>query len=193
MKLVVNEDYGGFGISFAAASYIGFPEAEIEAQRKRDEDDHARFYKEPIEESDYWGFRLYGDAQTAIRTNAKLIEFIEKFGSKAASGKYAELAIVEFSEPYYIIEEYDGMESVYVSDSLGQFKQTDRTNRRKDLTFRPVHDRMASQIGNVAYHARRREGWSLSRPSKMESENHAARNKDNQRNRRNRNCIWTGS
>ena len=52
------------------------------------------------------------------RYDKRLIEYIETYGSKAASGRNAEL-IVEEIEPgtYYRIDDYDGVESIVCRDN----------------------------------------------------------------------------
>lgn len=85
-KVVINQCYGGFGISKECAAYCG------------------------IAWTDHYG----GIATEEVaRTNPKLIEFIEKFGSNAASGQFAELAIATIPDDVeWQIGEYDGMEHV---------------------------------------------------------------------------------
>lgn len=52
------------------------------------------------------------------RTNQKLIEFIELFGSEKASGDFSELKVCEIPDnAYYEIVNYDGMESVHYSET----------------------------------------------------------------------------
>lgn len=86
MKIIINECYGGFGISNYARKYLGI-----------DKDTY-------VSDND-------------LRTNPRLIELLERKGSDKVASKYAKLSVKEFSEPYYHICEYDGNESLYVSDS----------------------------------------------------------------------------
>lgn len=60
---------------------------------------------------EYCGKKWDGYGFDISRTDEKLIEFIEKYGSGIASGKFAELKIVEVPENVeWKIEEYDGIE-----------------------------------------------------------------------------------
>jgi hypothetical protein len=82
-KIVINKCYGGFGLS---------QEAFIELQ-KLDSEDTAFYHRNN-------------------RDSLKLIEVIEKLGSRA-NGQHSELKIVEIPDDVdYIIEEYDGLEWV---------------------------------------------------------------------------------
>lgn len=51
------------------------------------------------------------DIRYIRRHDPRLVRVIEELGTKA-SGRYAQLVIVKITDPEYIIEEYDGMESV---------------------------------------------------------------------------------
>lgn len=53
-----------------------------------------------------------------LRTNERLIEFIERFGSEKASGEFSLLQIREIPDNvYYEIINYDGMEYILYSES----------------------------------------------------------------------------
>jgi len=75
----------------------------------------------------YGGFGISESAQkdlgmkyahdTIARDGVELIALIEEKGSEYVSGTCALLVIVEFPEPWYEIEEYDGMETVRVFES----------------------------------------------------------------------------
>jgi len=81
MKVAINRCLGGFCLSKAAYEELGI-------------------------EWDGYGFKFDDD-----RTNPMLIEVIEKLGSEAASGSYAELKIIEIPDDIgWIIEGYDGRE-----------------------------------------------------------------------------------
>ena len=86
MKLVINVDYGGFGLS---------PEAE-------------KLYKEYSgkEVINYW---------VLDRKDENLIRVVEELGEEA-NGDYADLEVVEIPDgAFYYINEYDGLEEVFYS------------------------------------------------------------------------------
>lgn len=95
MKIVINACYGGFEVS-------------------------EEFYKEyniPYEKRD-WGTTYTTLPWTEnCRTDSRLIEFIEKYGSEKASGGCANLVVEEIPKgTLYRIDEYDGYESVEIRD-----------------------------------------------------------------------------
>ena len=68
--------------------------------------------------ADLLGINDYCDPDE-IREDVQLIAYIESFGSKRVSGKYASLQVVEIPDSYtdYEINDYDGMEVLtYVVD-----------------------------------------------------------------------------
>jgi len=80
MKVVINKRYGGFGLSKAGMEFMGLE----------------------------WDG--YGHCSELSRQNPKLIECVEKLGSKA-NGGFADLTIVEIPDGVeYTVEEHDGME-----------------------------------------------------------------------------------
>lgn len=86
-KIVVNDCYGGFGLSTAAVTRLrelgvtGASEYEVQSMLQRD--DH------------------------------RLVQMLEELGSEAASGEFAELAIVEIPDDVdWVIDEEDGAEWV---------------------------------------------------------------------------------
>ena len=84
MKIAINDDYGGFGLSKEAYEYLGLK----------------------------WDGCGYGYDDYEKRTAPKLIECIEKLGKKA-SGQLASLKVVEIPDGVeWTIEEYDGIEWV---------------------------------------------------------------------------------
>jgi hypothetical protein len=89
MEIVINKDYGGYGISYRARH-------AIEEANEPDE--------------------ISGDE---FRTSPTLINFIKTYGSEAASDSYANLKVVNIPDNAtdWRIEEYDGLESIiYVVD-----------------------------------------------------------------------------
>lgn len=51
------------------------------------------------------------------RHDKVLVEVVEKLG-KAASGRCAYLEVKEIGSRYYVIDEYDGMESIQTAESI---------------------------------------------------------------------------
>lgn len=99
MKIVINRCYGGFGISTEAYDYMGVQ------------------YQITFGNSGF-AYPVKGD-QEDFRTNEKLIEFIEKYGSERASGECARLVIKDIPEGVrYRIIEYDGMEDIETESML---------------------------------------------------------------------------
>ena len=82
MKIVVNVCWGGYGLSKEAYDFLG-------------------------EDWDNYGFLYDKD-----RANPKLVECVEKLGSKA-NGSMSELKIVEIPDGIeYEINDYDGIEQI---------------------------------------------------------------------------------
>jgi len=86
MKIVINDDWGGFGLSEEA-------------------------YKELGLEWDGFGYAFNG---YECRTNPKLVEVVERLGSERASGHFAKLKVIEIPDGIdWVIYNYDGIETVY--------------------------------------------------------------------------------
>lgn len=81
-KVVINNCYGGFGLSEAAI---------------------ARLVEEGIEASEF--------SPGCPRHDPRLVRVVEELGQRA-DGPYARLLVAEVNEDRYFISEYDGMESV---------------------------------------------------------------------------------
>lgn len=97
MKLVISEGYGGFNISKEFYDYYNIPYKEI-----------CRWMRCPEEK---W--------TDDVRKDNRLIEYIEKFGSDAASGPYTNLTVVEIPKgTKYYIDTYDGCESIVTEDDI---------------------------------------------------------------------------
>lgn len=90
MKIVFNACYGGFGLSDEAF--------EMFCERTGLKDIHQL------------------DIEWHHRTNPVLIDIIEQLGIRRASGPAALLLVAEIPDDYgYSIEDYDGVESIYLS------------------------------------------------------------------------------
>ena len=136
MKVVINECYGGFGLSnFACKELLRRKGKEcyfyenkygvgyFRIDRLEDADKHlfvtvsTKDYGKFTEKIDNEHIVYYRDNH--IITDSDLISIIEEFGSEKCSGRYAELAIEDIpSGSYYRIDEYDGFESVEYRDKI---------------------------------------------------------------------------
>tara|TARA_B100000579_G_C22847650_1_gene865351 strand:- start:108 stop:473 length:366 start_codon:yes stop_codon:yes gene_type:complete len=105
-KIVVNNCYGGFGISFQATAYIFDNMSQEEKYEMR------RGYGDE-KTSEEWTIKdhIAYNIRHLPRHHKLLVEAVEKFGS-AANGECSELQIVIIKGTEYIINEYDGFESV---------------------------------------------------------------------------------
>jgi hypothetical protein len=101
MKVLVNDCYGGFGISL---------EAELLYLKKKE------ISYELLEENFGKGKYLINGEENYLhlsRTDEVLIEVVEEIGSERASGIHAELSIAEIPDGAdYSIHEYDGTEYI---------------------------------------------------------------------------------
>lgn len=96
MKIVINTGYGVFGVSKEFFEYYNIPCWET------------------------FGTYYAGEGWTDnVRKDTRLIEYIEKFGSKAASGSYSHLEVVEIPKgTKYYFDEYDGSERIVTEDEF---------------------------------------------------------------------------
>lgn len=94
MKIVINASYGGFSVSENFFKEYNIP------------------YKKAI-------CSCYPTTEIDLRTDPRLIEYIEKFGSEKASGSCAHLVVEEIPKgTYFMIDEYDGFESIITRDGM---------------------------------------------------------------------------
>jgi hypothetical protein len=108
VKVVYNACYGGFSLSRKAVEkliQLGSKEAAAELA------DHDEAFKDYPALANL-GVRLYLD-----RHDPFLVQVVEELGSEA-SGDCAHLKIAELSGNKYIIDEYDGFESVSEPDDI---------------------------------------------------------------------------
>lgn len=89
-KVVINTCYGGYGLSAEAVDLL----RELKG--------------EPLE--------CYRDWQGITRHDKDLVKVVETLGDKA-SNTYAKLKVVEIDFPAYMIDEYDGIESIRTPDA----------------------------------------------------------------------------
>ncbi len=100
IKVVYNACYGGFSISRACAERM----AELGNKE-------AAFMITGSEDS------FYGYLDHTPRHDPVLVQAVEELG-KAAGGSYSKLLVHEISGNKYIIDEYDGSESVVEPDDI---------------------------------------------------------------------------
>lgn len=98
-KIVISTCYGGFGLSEAALIIL----RGIGVMRY---------------DGDYDTPGLY-DEYSIPRHHPDLVRVIELLGEKEASGRFAELCIVEIDGDKYHINEYDGYESIVTPQDIG--------------------------------------------------------------------------
>ena len=105
-KVVINQCYGGFSLSFQAVCYI-FDNMSMEEKHEMKKG----YDKESA--SDDWSVKdeIAYEINNLPRHHKLLVEAVEKFGDKAGSD-YSALSVVEIKGSKYIINEYDGYESV---------------------------------------------------------------------------------
>lgn len=136
MKVVINECYGGFGLSnFAHKELLRrkgkecyFYENKYGVGHYRIDgiEDADKYLFVTISTKDYGKFTEKIDAEHIvrfrdedIRTDSDLIAMIEEFGSEKCSGRYAELVVEDIpTGTYYRIDEYDGLESIEYRDEI---------------------------------------------------------------------------
>ena len=121
MKVVINDCYGGFGISNKAGDALvakgwsttdfneagGYenPEAKLVCKEKKRDD----LSNQAVELFGKYSF-ISRDSDPALRSHPDLVAVVKEIGDEA-SNKYGELKVVEIPDGTdVIIEEYDGME-----------------------------------------------------------------------------------
>jgi hypothetical protein len=142
MKIVINDCYGGFSLSYEAmALYLAtkFKQAYFYAEL-RGSGNGRSFKRIPFrnlktasqsyyfiycttedqgEELDHFPTNIFNDREVD-RTDPDLISVIEFLGPKAASGRYAQLKIKEILDgTMYRIDHYDGYEEIQFRDNIG--------------------------------------------------------------------------
>lgn len=107
MKIVINADYGGFGLSHeGTVRYAKLAGIDLTIVDRIDSATHYDYYIGNIKDKQY-----FWDGNIA-RNDPALVQTVEELGSKAGS-KYSCLKVVEIpDEVNWYIEEYDGNEWV---------------------------------------------------------------------------------
>ena len=99
IKVIYNSCYGGFSISRECAARMAFL-GNREAQKLLDETEY-----------------FHGHLWETPRHDLILVQAVEELGS-SASGSLSELKVHHLSGNRYIIEEYDGIETVIEPDDI---------------------------------------------------------------------------
>ena len=136
MKIILNKCYGGFDVSdeayrlYAKKKGLELYKYESDYDFKNptyrkvenggNEISTCYFTKDfgeeaKISDDDYNKYCLY--IREDYRNDEALIEVVEELGNRA-SGRFGELEIIEIPDnSFYKIDEYDGIETIYYSDS----------------------------------------------------------------------------
>jgi len=105
MKIVINSDYGGFGLSDEAME-LYLNRKGIPYDKKPWKLNEHIFVKPGTEDDLY----LRWDIE---RDDPILVQVVEELGEKA-DGRYAQLKIVEIPDDVkWVLQEYDGRESIH--------------------------------------------------------------------------------
>ena len=106
MKIVINRDFGGYGLSDQAVREYGKRKGLNLVEDGPDDHGFTYFYVNEIDENNYFSDR------EIERDDPVLVEIVERLGSEA-NGRYSDLKIVEIPDDVdWEIMEYDGMEHI---------------------------------------------------------------------------------
>jgi hypothetical protein len=107
MKIVINSDYGGFGLSDKAIAR--FLELKgIEYETKKEMGYTCYYHKGFLGVTEH-----YINEYDIERNDPVLVQVVEELGEEA-NGKYASLKIVEIPDDVkWVIDYYDGIESIH--------------------------------------------------------------------------------
>ena len=111
-KVVINNCYGGFGLSSEVIAFIFDNMSQEEKyEMRKDYSDEEGF--------DNWTVKdhIACNIKYLPRHHRLLVEAVEKFGSEAG-GMFAALEVITLSGDTYRIEEYDGWETVVEPDDI---------------------------------------------------------------------------
>lgn len=110
-KIVINRDFGGFGLSDEAFERLLFlKRISYDKVTNKSSIVNTHYYEAGHAGED--GHYLYVNEIIKNRDDVDLVAVVEEMGT-AANGDYAELAIVEIPEDIeWVICEYDGIEHV---------------------------------------------------------------------------------
>ena len=133
-KIILNKCFGGFELSKKAYELYAkkkglelytytqnFENGKFKYEYSDSEDLFTTYFTKDfgndveISNEDYEKYSLY--LRDEAREDKTLIEVVEELGEEA-SGRFGELKIVEIPEnAFYLIDEYDGIETLYYSKS----------------------------------------------------------------------------
>ena len=106
MKIVINRDFGGYGLSDQAVREYGKRKGLNLVEDGPDDHGFTYFYVNEIDENNYFSDR------EIERNDPVLVEIVERLGSEA-NGRYSDLKIVEIPDDVdWEVMEYDGMEHI---------------------------------------------------------------------------------
>jgi len=106
MKIVINRDFGGYGLSDQAVREYGKRKGLNLVEDGPDDHGFTYFYVNEIDENNYFSDR------EIERNDPVLVEIVERLGSEA-NGRYSNLKIVEIPDDVdWEVMEYDGMEHI---------------------------------------------------------------------------------
>jgi hypothetical protein len=106
MKIVLNSDYGGYGLSDRAIREYGKRKGLNLVEDGPNDYGFTCFYVNEIGENTYFSDR------EIVRNDPVLVEIVERLGSES-NGLYSDLKIVEIPDDVdWEIMEYDGMEHI---------------------------------------------------------------------------------
>lgn len=106
MKIVINVDYGGFGLSEEATRMYLTKTGQVWEEEVRQPSGMTLFWLDKANEKLFWDSEI-------PRNDPILVEIVEALKSQKASSPYASLKVVEIPEGvnWYIVE-HDGMEHI---------------------------------------------------------------------------------
>jgi hypothetical protein len=106
MKIVINRDFGGYGLSDQAVREYGKRKGLNLVEDGPDDHGFTYFYVNEIDENNYFSDR------EIERDDPVLVEIVERLGSES-NGRYSDLKIVEIPDDVdWEVMEYDGMEHI---------------------------------------------------------------------------------
>ena len=137
MKIVINSDFGGFGLSDEAIREYALRKGFTLVEEKCGEFGFTYFYKGEISDNTHF---WEGDIE---RNDADLVEIVERLGS-AADGKFSSLKVVEIPEGVdWQVMEYDGRE--WIADRHRTWSEAKERLERL-VTSRSLQERFRAQV-----------------------------------------------
>lgn len=111
MKVVINDDFGGFGLSDLAFEKLLERKGIAFEKIKNDRHDIVHYYKKGYLEDDEHYLSPY--EFTDDRADVDLIAVLEELGIEKSNGQHASLKILEIpNDIEWQVEEYDGHEHI---------------------------------------------------------------------------------